>query len=119
MATVTDISKAQSSHYVLTRVPLPIAHLANEQVQFDDHRRGADGRPLMNALDVSFLDARSSNAMLSGGIDDLLEAQISCGMTGHNSRIWTAYGLVDTYFDAESAMTQRTTNIQTGSSLIL
>ncbi|KAM5353124.1 hypothetical protein ACJZ2D_016989 [Fusarium nematophilum] len=72
------------------------------KVRFEDHRRGADGGPLRKALDVSFLHAGSSNAAPSDGRDYLSEAQISCVVTGYSNRIWTAYGLVDTYFDPES-----------------
>ncbi|EXJ63273.1 uncharacterized protein A1O5_11594 [Cladophialophora psammophila CBS 110553] len=68
---------------------------SSTQPRLDD-RRYADGRPLRDMVDVSFLDPRQIN-----GRDCLHEAQISCVVAGLDDHRWVAYCFVDTYFDGE------------------
>jgi len=60
------------------------------------HRRDANGRPLRQSRDVSFLDWTSS-----GPSSFLYEAQISGLVAGTDETKWTAYAFVDNYFDVD------------------
>jgi hypothetical protein len=62
----------------------------------EDHRRDANGRPLRQSRDVSFLDWTSS-----GPSSFLYEAQISSLVVGTDETRWTAYSFVDNYFDVD------------------
>jgi hypothetical protein len=61
----------------------------------EDHRRDANGSPLRQSQDVSFLNWQGS-----GSPGFLYEAQISCVVAGVDEWRWVAYCFVDTYFDA-------------------
>ncbi len=61
-----------------------------------DHRRDANGRPLRQSRDVSFLNWTSS-----GPSSFLYEAQISGLVAGTDETRWTAYAFVDNYFEAD------------------
>ena len=60
-----------------------------------DNRRDANGNPLRNSQNVSFL-----NWGESGRSSFLYEAQISCVVSGLDDWVWDAYFFIDTYFDA-------------------
>lgn len=62
----------------------------------EDHRLHANGRPLRQCRDISFLDWTSS-----GSPSFLYEAQVSCLVSGIDESRWVAYAFVDNYFEDE------------------
>ncbi|KAH9210687.1 hypothetical protein DL95DRAFT_465582 [Leptodontidium sp. 2 PMI_412] len=62
----------------------------------EDHRIHANGRPLRQSQNVSFLDRTSSETP-----SFLYEAQVSCLVSGTDESRWVAYVFVDNYFEVD------------------
>ncbi|KIW73427.1 hypothetical protein PV04_01548 [Phialophora macrospora] len=68
----------------------------------EDHRRDKDGNTLRNTQDVSFVHGSDTTHT-----SFLHSATVSCVITGLDEYRWTAYCLVDTYFDGEGSTWER------------
>ena len=74
---------------------LPYYVLRKSLKAHKDHRLHANGRPLRQSQDVSFLD------WSSGSSSFLYEAQVSCLVSGTDDSRWVAYAFVDNYFEVD------------------
>jgi hypothetical protein len=86
--------------------------LRQHKEPFLDSRVRADGNPLRHSwrLPSPSLDAQTAAPTELGGC--VYEAHISVTLTGIDSFVWTAYGIVDTYFSPEDLV--ETYHLQNG-----
>jgi hypothetical protein len=63
-----------------------------------DIRMKCNGEPLRQSRELPFLSRPTNASKSTGDQHCLYEAQISVTVTGIDDWVWTAYGLVDTYF---------------------
>lgn len=67
-----------------------------------DTRSTTDGSLIRNSIDLSFLSATKDSTVNSQEIDFLYESQTSLCVTGWDVSGWTAFSLVDSYFEDET-----------------
>ncbi|KAK0702736.1 hypothetical protein B0H67DRAFT_558349 [Lasiosphaeris hirsuta] len=82
-------------------IHLPFFALRNHRELCRDMRQNSDGKPLRNSWALDCLPT-SSRYSSSDTKWCLYEAQTSVTLIGIEDCIWTAYGIMDTYFDPRS-----------------
>ena len=69
-----------------------------------DLRKTSDGKPLRQSWELPFLSRPMSASTSAAGLLCLYEAQTSVVVTGIDNWVWTAYGIVDTYFGSKESV---------------
>jgi len=69
-----------------------------------DVRKTIEGKPLRQSWELPFLSGPMSASASDNELLCLYEAQTSLVVTGIDSRVWTAYCIVDTYFGSNEGL---------------
>ena len=80
---------------------IPYFALRVSEKLLTDTRRKFNCKPLRQSWDLAFMTTPRTSSKYVGGVTCLYEAQISVVLSGIDHGVWTAYCVVETYFDSE------------------
>lgn len=83
---------------------IPYYVLRTEEKLRRDSRIRTNGKPLRDSWELPSLSEDVQTAASTGMVDCVYEAHIAVAVTGIDNWVWTAYGFVDTYFEAEDSV---------------
>jgi hypothetical protein len=95
--TIVFLIQSQGFKIFIFNLHIPLYVLKKSKELLEDSRIGFCSKPLRRSCRLPFLSGFESAPGSPDGDQCLYEAQISVTVTGINHRVWTAYGLFDTY----------------------